>query len=217
MLILADILTINRIIPVLVIDKLECAVPLAMLLVDSGFTVLEITLRTACALEAIKQIANKVPKAVVGAGTIITPQQLSQVKAAGAQFAMSPGLSKQLIVEAKKQDLAYLFGISTPSEALCAYELGATHLKFFPAESMGGIKTLSAIAEVLPLHFCPTGGVNFDNFVNYLALPCVSCIGGTWITPRSLIQAKAWNKIAQLAEEAQNLLKDSSRNQEFRV
>ncbi len=204
---LTDILQLNRIIPIIVIDRVEHAIPLANRLVNSGFTVLEITLRSSCALKAIKQIVDEVPKAIVGAGTIINPQQLSQAKEAGAKFAVSPGLSKQLISEAKKQNLIYLPGIATPSEALLAYELDVTHLKFFPAESMGGIKTLSAISEVLPLYFCPTGGVNLDNLISYLSLPCVSCIGGTWIAPRSLIQANAFDEIAQRAKKAQNLLK----------
>jgi len=206
-LMLADVLALSRIIPVITIDQVGQAVPLARLLLDLGFVVLEITLRTPCALEAIKCIANTVPGAVVGAGTVINLQQLAQVKEAGAQFAVSPGFSEQLVSEAKKQTLAYLPGIATPSEALKAYELGTTYLKFFPAESMGGIKTLSSIAEVLPIKFCPTGGVDQDNCINYLALPCVTCVGGTWITPRSLIQAQALDEIARRATEAQNLLK----------
>ncbi|MDQ8039444.1 MAG: bifunctional 4-hydroxy-2-oxoglutarate aldolase/2-dehydro-3-deoxy-phosphogluconate aldolase [Rickettsiella sp.] len=198
----------NRIIPVIVIDKVEHAIPLAKTLVDSGFTVLEITLRTDCALEAIKQIAKKCPKAIVGAGTIINPEQLSQVKAAGAKFAVSPGLSKQLVSEAKKQNISYLPGIATVSEALLAYELGLTHVKFFPAESMGGIKTLSAISEVLPtLRFCPTGGINPNNLHSYLALNCVICIGGTWMAPFSLIQKGNFEQIASEIAKTQNILK----------
>ena len=208
MLTLIDILKLNRIIPVIVIDKVEHAIPLATTLVNSGFTVLEITLRTACALESIRQIRNALPEAIVGAGTLINPEQLSEAKAAGAQFVVSPGLSKQLVSAAKKEGLPYLPGIATVSEALLAYELGVRQLKFFPAESMGGTKTLSAIAEVLPsLHFCPTGGINLDNVINYLKLPSVSCIGGTWIAPRSLIQTGSFEEIALRAAEAQKLLK----------
>lgn len=207
MLTLIDILQQSRIIPVIVIDKIEHAIPLANTLVKGGFNVLEITLRTDCALDAIKQIANNVPNAIIGAGTIITPRQLSEAKAAGAQFAVSPGLSEQLVSEAKKEKLAYLPGIATVSEALFAYELGLTQLKFFPAEIMGGIKALSALSEVLPsLQFCPTGGLNIDNFTNYLKLPQVPCIGGTWIAPRSLIEKGNFSEIALHAKEAQKKL-----------
>lgn len=203
-----DILNKNRIIPVIVIDKVEHAIPLAKTLVNSGFTVLEITLRTDCALEAIQQIASEVQNAIVGAGTVVNPEQLSQAKNARAQFAVSPGLNKQLVFEAKKQNLPYLPGIATVSEALLAYELDLTNVKFFPAEILGGIKTLSAISEVLPtLRFCPTGGINPNNLRNYLALDCVPCIGGTWIAPRSLIQKGSFDEIAQLANEAQKTLK----------
>ena len=209
MLTLIDILKQNRIIPVIVIDKVEHAIPLAATLVNSGFNVLEITLRTDCALDAIKQIADKVPKAIVGAGTVINLEQLSQAKAAGAKFAVSPGLRKQLVLEAEKANLPYLPGIATVSEALLAYELGLRQLKFFPAENMGGIKTLSAISEVLPLlQFCPTGGINLHNIISYLKLPRVLCIGGTWIAPRSLIQkGGSCEEIALHAAEAQKMLK----------
>lgn len=211
MLTIIDILKQTRIIPVIVIDKIEHAIPLADTLVNCDLNVLEITLRTACALEAIQQIANAVPRAIVGAGTLITPQQFSQAKAAHAQFAVSPGLSKTLISAAKKENLPYLPGIATASEALLAYELGIEQLKFFPAESMGGIKTLSAISEVLPsLQFCPTGGVNSNNLPHYLALANVPCIGGTWIAPRSLIQKGNFTEIALRAKEAQKILKNLS-------
>jgi 2-dehydro-3-deoxyphosphogluconate aldolase/(4S)-4-hydroxy-2-oxoglutarate aldolase len=204
---LIDILQQSRIIPVIVIDKIEHAIPLANTLVEYGFNVLEITLRTDCALDAIKQIADNVPKAIVGAGTIITPGQLSLAKVAGAQFAVSPGLSKQLVTEAKKEKLSYLPGIATVSEALFAYELGLTQLKFFPAEMMGGIKMLSAISEVLPsLRFCPTGGINSGNFINYLKLSLIPCIGGTWIAPRSLIEKGNFAEIASHAKEAKKQL-----------
>lgn len=207
MLTLIDILQQSRIIPVIVIDKIEHAIPLAKTLIECGFSVLEITLRTDCALDALNQIANSVPKAILGAGTIITPHQLSLAKAAGAQFAVSPGLSKQLVFEAKKEKLAYLPGIATVSEALLAYELDLTCLKFFPAEIMGGIKTLAAISEVLPsLQFCPTGGINIDNFIQYLKLPQIPCIGGTWVAPRSLIKKGNFAEIAIHAKAAQKKL-----------
>ncbi|MES2142091.1 MAG: bifunctional 4-hydroxy-2-oxoglutarate aldolase/2-dehydro-3-deoxy-phosphogluconate aldolase [Pseudomonadota bacterium] len=207
MLTIIDILNKSRIIPVIVIDKVEHAIPLAKTLVNAGFSILEITLRTACALEAIQKIATGVPSAIVGAGTIINRKQLAQAKTAGAKFAVSPGLSEQLVFGAKEQNLPYLPGIATVSEALSAYELGLTHVKFFPAESMGGIKTIAAISEVLPtLQFCPTGGVNLINLTNYLKLPSVPCVGGTWIAPRSLIQAESFKEITLSANETQKIL-----------
>lgn len=202
-----DILQQNRIIPVIVIDKIDHAIPLASTLVEAGFSVMEITLRTRCALDAIRQIAQKVPKAILGAGTIITPNQLAEAKAAGAKFAVSPGISQQLVSKAKEEKLAYLPGIATVSEAIFAYELGFNQLKFFPAETMGGTKALSALSEVLPsLQFCPTGGINIDNFINYLKLPHVPCIGGTWIAPRSLIKQGNFLEITVLCKEAQKKL-----------
>ena len=206
---LIDILNQNRIIPIIVIDKVEHAIPLAETLLKFGFTVLEITLRTSCALAAIEKISAALPEITVGAGTIVDEQQLAQARSAGIKFAVSPGLSETLVLAAKKLSLPYLPGIATASEALFAHELNIKHAKFFPAESMGGIKTLRAITEVLPLNFCPTGGINVDNFLSYLNLPCVPCIGGTWIAPRKLISKAAFDEIALRAKEAQKIIKTS--------
>jgi 2-dehydro-3-deoxyphosphogluconate aldolase / (4S)-4-hydroxy-2-oxoglutarate aldolase len=207
MLSLIDILGQNRIIPIIVIDRVEHAIPLAETLLKSGFKVLEITLRTPCALAAIEKINKVLPEAIVGAGTIIETKQFSQIKSTGAKFAVSPGLSKALVFEAEKHNIPYLPGIATPSEALLAHQLKLKYLKFFPAESMGGIKTLRAIAETLPLHFCPTGGLHTDNFINYLHLPFVTCVGGSWITPPKLIVKGSFNEIATQAKQAQKILK----------
>lgn len=207
MLTLIDILKQNRIIPIIVIDKIEHAIPLAEILLKSGFKALEITLRTACALAAIEKISNAFPEAMVGAGTLVETKQFSQVKSAGAKFAISPGLSKTLVLEAEKHNFPYLPGIATASEALLAHQLKLTYLKFFPAESMGGIKALRAIAETLPLHFCPTGGIHADNFINYLRLACVFCLGGTWIAPRKLIARGSFDEIATYANQTQKTLK----------
>lgn len=209
MLTLIDILGQNRIIPIIVIDKVEHAIPLAEILLKSGFKVLEITLRTACALAAIEKINIEFPEAIVGAGTIVDTKQFSQIKSAGAKFAVSPGLNKTLVLEAEKHNLPYLPGIATASEALLAHQLKLNYLKFFPAESMGGIKTLRAIAEILPLHFCPTGGIHANNFLNYLSLPYVTCVGGTWIAPRKLIAKGLFDEIALNANQAQEILKIS--------
>lgn len=210
MLTLVDILAQNRIIPIIVIDKLEHAIPLAEILLKSGFKVLEITLRTTCALAAIEKINATFPEAIVGAGTIVEAKQFAQIKAIGAKFAVSPGLNKSLVIEAERHNIPYLPGIATVSEALLAHQLKLKHLKFYPAESIGGVKTLRAIAEILPLHFCPTGGLNADNFLNYLSLPYVSCIGGSWIAPRKLIARGSFEEISLNVNHAQQLLKTTS-------
>ena len=207
MLTLVDILGQSRIIPIIVIDKIEHAIPLAEILLKSGFKVLEITLRTACAITAIEKINTAFPEAIVGAGTIVEAKQFSQIKAVGAKFAVSPGLNKSLFIEAEKHNIPYLPGIATVSEALFAYQLKLNYLKFYPAESIGGIKTLRAIADILPLHFCPTGGLNADNFLNYLSLPYVTCIGGSWIAPRKLIAKGAFEEITTIVYQTQQLLK----------
>lgn len=207
MLTLVDILGQSRIIPIIVIDKIEHAIPLAEILLKSGFKVLEITLRTACAITAIEKINIAFPEAIVGAGTIVEAKQFSQIKAVGAKFAVSPGLNKSLFIEAEKHNIPYLPGIATVSEALFAHQLKLNYLKFYPAESIGGIKTLRAIADILPLHFCPTGGLNADNFLNYLSLPYVTCIGGSWIAPRKLIAKGAFEEITTIVYQTQQLLK----------
>ncbi|EDP46758.1 bifunctional 4-hydroxy-2-oxoglutarate aldolase/2-dehydro-3-deoxy-phosphogluconate aldolase [Rickettsiella grylli] len=204
---LIDILNQNRIIPVIVMDNIEHAIPLAETLLESGFNVLEITLRTACALAAIEKINTQFPEAIVGAGTIIETKQFSQIKSVGAKFAVSPGLSKPLVLEAEKQNIPYMPGIVTLSEAMLAYQLKLNYLKFYPAESMGGIKTLRAITEILPLHFCPTGGLNANNFIHYLTLPAVRCVAGTWIAPRKLIAKSLFDEIAINAHQTQKILR----------
>ncbi|MGC1854407.1 MAG: bifunctional 4-hydroxy-2-oxoglutarate aldolase/2-dehydro-3-deoxy-phosphogluconate aldolase [Candidatus Aquirickettsiella sp.] len=209
MLTLIDILDQTRIIPIIVIDKLEHAIPLAEILLKSGFKVLEITLRTTCALAAIEKINTTFPEMIVGAGTLVETSQFARVKSAGAKFAVSPGLNKTLVLEAEKYNLPYLPGITTPSEALFAHQLNLKTLKFYPAESMGGIKTLRSIAEILPLHFCPTGGINADTLLSYLSLPYVSCVGGSWIAPRKLIAKGSFAEITLLVNQTQKVLKNT--------
>lgn len=206
MLNLVDILHKNRIIPVIVIDKVEHAIRLAEILFEFGFNVLEITLRTACALTAIEKISTALPEIIVGAGTIVSTSQLAQAKSAGATFAVSPGLCKKLVLSAKELNLPYLPGIATASEALLAHELNLKYVKFYPAESMGGIKTLLALFAVFPLHFCPTGGINNNNLLNYLELACVTCVGGTWLAPRKLISNEAFNEITERAKASRKTL-----------
>lgn len=192
------------VIPVLTIEHVAHAVPLAQALVRGGLRALEITLRTEAALQAIDAIARSVPEAVPGVGTVTTGDDLQAARAAGAQFAVSPGFAVDLLEAAG--DLPYLPGIATASEAMAAQRAGLRYLKFFPAEAMGGRATLQALAGPFPrLIFCPTGGISRDNAEGYLALKTVRCVGGSWVAPRDAVEAGKWDVISSLATEAANL------------
>jgi 2-dehydro-3-deoxyphosphogluconate aldolase/(4S)-4-hydroxy-2-oxoglutarate aldolase len=199
----AEILSISPVIPVMVIEKLEQAVPLARALVAGGVKVLEITLRTDAAVDAIEAISREVPDAVVGAGTVITLEDLNAVARAGAVFAISPGLTAELLEAANNSRIALIPGISTISELMTGLSRGYHHFKFFPAEAAGGIKMLKAIAGPFPkVTFCPTGGISPDNYRDYLTLANVACVGGSWIVPGDAVERKDWEKITFLAREA---------------
>jgi 2-dehydro-3-deoxyphosphogluconate aldolase/(4S)-4-hydroxy-2-oxoglutarate aldolase len=194
--------------PVLVIQRIEDAVPLAKALYNGGLTVLEITLRTPVALEAIALIKDQLPEAIVGAGTVIDAQTLKAAEEAGSQFFVSPGVNDGLLAAAKDSDIPLLPGVATPSEAMKLYELGYSALKFFPAEAAGGTPMLKSIGGPLPqLAFCPTGGVNPDNAPSYLALPNVLCVGGSWMAPEKLIREQKWAEIEAMAKVASQLKK----------
>lgn len=200
------IIKTSPVIPVLVIENLEDAVPLAEALVRGGLRVLEITLRTDVALEAITAIKEALPDAIVGAGTIIDDKSLQAAEKAGAAFLVSPGVNESLLKAAKYSNVPLLPGVATPSEAMRLYQEGYSALKFFPAEAAGGAPMLKSIAGPLPqLVFCPTGGVSPDNAMDYLSLPNVHCVGGSWMAPKSLVNAKNWTEIEQLARQAANL------------
>lgn len=177
------------VIPVLVVNEIEQAVPLAEALVAGGLPCLEVTLRTPCALDAIEAMA-KVPGAIVGAGTVLNPHQLDAVMKAGAQFVVSPGLTESLGKAAIDSGVAFLPGIATSADLMRGMDLGLTHFKFFPAEANGGLPALKALAA--PFHearFCPTGGVSPDNAASWLAHPSVLCVGGSWVAPGSAMPA----------------------------
>ncbi|MGB9097336.1 bifunctional 4-hydroxy-2-oxoglutarate aldolase/2-dehydro-3-deoxy-phosphogluconate aldolase [Erwinia sp.] len=198
-----QILTSGPVVPVIVINKLEHAVPLAKALVAGGIRVLEVTLRTACALEAIRTIAKEVPDAIVGAGTVINPQQLHEVTEAGAQFAISPGLTEDLLKAANAGSIPLIPGISTVSELMLGMDHGLREFKFFPAEANGGVKALQAIAGPFPqVRFCPTGGISPANYRDYLALKSVHCIGGSWLVPDDALENGDYDRITSLAREA---------------
>lgn len=206
MLKLRDILLRSPVMPVIVIDRLDDAVPLARALVAGGIDVLEVTLRTPAALEALRAMAAAVPEAVVGAGTVTRADQIAQCRAAGARFAVSPGLTPDLANAARIDGLALLPGVMTPSEVMVARDGGFTELKLFPAEPAGGVAMLKALSGPLPeVMFCPTGGINAGSAASYLALPNVACVGGSWLTPPELVRAGDWAAITALARKAASL------------
>ncbi|WP_192022663.1 bifunctional 4-hydroxy-2-oxoglutarate aldolase/2-dehydro-3-deoxy-phosphogluconate aldolase [Shewanella sp. WPAGA9] len=198
-----DIFKRSPIVPVMVINKIEHAVPLAKALVAGGISVLEITLRTECALEAIKLIAKEVPEAIVGAGTILNEQHLQQAIDAGSQFIITPGATEGLLKAAMKGNVPLIPGVASISEVMVGMELGYTHFKFFPAEASGGVGALKAFSGPLAnIRFCPTGGITPTSYKNYLALPNVDCIGGSWIAPTDAMEQGDWDRITQLCKDA---------------
>ncbi len=191
------------VVPVIVIKDLADAVPMAKALLAGGIKVLEVTLRTPVALDAIRLLAEQVPDAVVGAGTVTTAAQLQQVAEAGAKFAISPGLTRELLQAGKDAAIPLIPGIASISELMEGTGLGYSHFKFFPAEAAGGVKTLKSIhGPFADIRFCPTGGINEKNFRDYLALPNVSCVGGSWIVPDDAVAAKDWDRITELCQAA---------------
>ena len=198
-----DIFKRSPIVPVMVINKIEHAVPLAKALVAGGISVLEITLRTECALEAIKLIAKEVPEAIVGAGTILNELHLQQAIDAGSQFIITPGATRGLLEAAKKGTVPLIPGVASISEVMVGMELGYTHFKFFPAEASGGVNALKAFSGPLAnIRFCPTGGITPTSYKNYLALPNVDCIGGSWIAPTDAMEQGDSERITQLYKDA---------------
>lgn len=192
--------------PVLVIDDAGTAVELAQALYAGGVKVLEVTLRTPQALDALAHIRQHVPQMRVGAGTIIHAEQFQEAKEAGAQFAVSPGFTSRLAVAAEECGLPYMPAVMTPSEVLQALECGYRALKLFPANGAASVKMLKSFKGPFSgIRFCPTGGVSPDNLLSFLSLPNVGCVGGTWIAPANLVKARAWDQITQLALEARQL------------
>jgi 2-dehydro-3-deoxyphosphogluconate aldolase/(4S)-4-hydroxy-2-oxoglutarate aldolase len=204
-----DIATIAArapVIPVLTIDRLETAVPLARALVKGGLPVLEITLRTKAALQALELIAREVPGAVVGAGTVLDEKQVEQVQRAGARFGVSPGCTAELAAAVSAAGLPFLPGVQTISEAMTLADKGFNLLKFFPADTAGGIGWLKAASAPLAgLRFCPTGGIGPETAPAYLALANVACVGGSWVAPKDAVADGDWGRIERLAVAASTL------------
>jgi 2-dehydro-3-deoxyphosphogluconate aldolase / (4S)-4-hydroxy-2-oxoglutarate aldolase len=200
---LEPILSGPRIVPVLVLDDVEVAVPLARALVAGGLRTLEVTLRTPAALACVEAIAAALPEALVGLGTLTTPEHFAQARDAGARFLVSPGLTDRLADAANATGLPYLPGIATVSEALIAREHGFHELKFFPAMLNGGAPALKGMAPLLPdVRFCPTGGIKAETVREILSLPNVFALGGTWLTPADTVRDRHWSEIERLAREA---------------
>ncbi|GHQ16909.1 ketohydroxyglutarate aldolase [Helicobacter pylori] len=198
-----EVLQISPIVPVVVVEDIKDAVPLAQSLIEGGIQIIEVTLRSSCALEAIELIAKNVPKMRVGAGTILNPTQLEQAQNRGAEFLISPGLTIKLLEYAKKKDMPLIPGVSSSSEVMQALELGYNALKFFPAEYCGGVKLLNAFnGPFKGVKFCPTGGISADNMHSYLNLENVLCVGGSWLTPKNLIQNKEWDRITEICKRS---------------
>jgi 2-dehydro-3-deoxyphosphogluconate aldolase/(4S)-4-hydroxy-2-oxoglutarate aldolase len=199
-----DLMRLGPVIPVITIDDAAHAVPMARALVEGGVRVLELTLRTPAAMDAVRAIASSVKDAIVGVGTVLTAGQLAEAHAAGAQFAVSPGLTPALA--AAGAALPLLPGVMTPAEVMYAQECGFKALKFFPAFQAGGVPMLEAWRGPFPeVRFCPTGGITAETAPSFLALPNVVCVGGSWLTPKKLMQAQDWEGIHRLALATRDL------------
>jgi 2-dehydro-3-deoxyphosphogluconate aldolase / (4S)-4-hydroxy-2-oxoglutarate aldolase len=201
-----EIMAISPVIPVLTIDRVEHAAPLAQALSRGGLRVLEVTLRTACALEAIHAMRAAVHDVIIGAGTLTRVRDFTDSVAAGAQFGVTPGLTSELMAAAAKSNLPLLPGIMTPTELIAARAAGFNACKLFPAQQAGGVGMLKALGGPFPDHvFCPTGGVTRLNASEYLALPNVLCVGGSWVAPTAALEAEDWARIELLARDAASL------------
>ncbi|MFJ9584589.1 bifunctional 4-hydroxy-2-oxoglutarate aldolase/2-dehydro-3-deoxy-phosphogluconate aldolase [Streptomyces acidicola] len=198
-----SVLDLAPVVPVVVLEDAGDAVPLARALVAGGLPAIEVTLRTPAALDAIRAIAAQVPDAVVGSGTVISPKHVAESVDAGARFLVSPGWTDVLLEAMRASGVPFLPGVSTTSEVVALLERGVREMKFFPAEAAGGTAYLKSLAGPLPqARFCPTGGIRPTTAPEYLALPNVPCVGGTWLVPEDALAARDWGRIEKLAREA---------------
>lgn len=201
-----SVLDLTPVVPVVVLDDLDAAVPVARALADGGVPVVELTLRTPVALDAIRRIADEVPDVVVGAGTVVEPRQAEQAADAGARFLVSPGSTPSLLDAMADTGLPFLPGVATVSEMLALLERDVTEMKLFPAEAVGGRALLKAVASPVPAaRFCPTGGITPTTAPAYLALPNVACVGGSWLTPADAVAGHDWASVTALAAAATRL------------
>lgn len=199
----SSLLDLAPVIPVVIVHDVADAVPMARALVAGGLPAIEVTFRTPAAADAIRAIAEEVPDAVVGAGTVLSPEHVETAVAAGARFLVTPGWTDRLLGALDASGLPYLPGVSTTSEVVALLERGVEEMKFFPADAAGGTAYLKALASPLPrARFCPTGGVNASNAAGYLALPNVGCVGGTWMLPSDALAAGDWARVESLSRQA---------------
>lgn len=202
----ASVLDLAPVVPVVVVADVSDAVPLARALVAGGLPAIEVTLRTPAALDAIRAVAAEVPDAVVGAGTVLTPEHVAESVAAGARFLVSPGWTDHLLDAMKASGLPFLPGVSTTTEVVALLERGVREMKFFPAQAAGGTAYLKSLAGPLPqARFCPTGGIGPDSAPDYLALSNVGCVGGSWMLPADAVAARDWRRVEDLARAASAL------------
>jgi 2-dehydro-3-deoxyphosphogluconate aldolase/(4S)-4-hydroxy-2-oxoglutarate aldolase len=207
---LCDKMYQSGVIAVLVIDDVKDAVPLARALLEGGVDIMELTLRTPAAMDALQEIKNHVPEMIVGIGTVLTPDQVKQIKQLGAAFAVAPGLNPNIVKTAQQEGLPFGPGIVTPSDIECAVELGCNVLKYFPAEPSGGLAYLKSMANPynhLGLKYVPLGGLNQNNFKAYLEFPSILAVGGSWIAKRDVIQKNDWKTITGNARQASQVVK----------
>ena len=199
-------LALSPIMPVVKIERLEDAVPLAEALMAGGIHTIEVTLRSDCALQAMETIASRLPEMKVGAGTITHSDHIRQCRNAGALFGLSPGATPALLDAASANNWPFIPGVATASEVMQALDCGFTQMKFFPAEACGGVKALKGLAGPFPqVKFCPTGGIGLNNVTAYLAQNNVVCVGGTWLTPENFVRDKNWGIITSLTSESMKL------------
>lgn len=207
---MTSVLDLAPVVPVVVLDDAADAVPLARALVAGGLPAIEVTLRTPAALDAIRAIADGVPEAVVGAGTVVSAAGVADAVAAGARFLVSPGWTDALLDAMTASGVPFLPGVATASEVVALLERGIGEMKFFPAEAAGGTAYLKSLAGPLPgARFCPTGGISLASAPKYLALPNVGCVGGTWMLPPDALAARDWGRVELLAREAAGLRQES--------
>ncbi len=198
-----ELFKISPVVPVVVLERVEDAVPLANALLEGGVEIMEITLRSDVAIESIKAISHLVPKMQVGAGTVINADDLIHVRDAGGKFCFSPGISDALIASALELKMPFIPGVATASEVMMALNAGIMACKLFPATAVGGVALLKGFSGPFPqMHFCPTGGVSLENMNDFLSLPNVDCVGGSWIVPQSLVRNGEFEKITELCREA---------------
>jgi len=202
----SDVLSLSPVIPVVVVETVDQAVPVARALAAGGVPVVELTLRTPVALDAIRAIAEEVPEVTIGAGTVTSPEAAKRAHDAGAQFLVSPGCTPTLLAAMEDTGLPFLPGTATVSEAIAVLESGHREMKFFPAEPSGGTAYLGSLPTVIPdAVFCPTGGVSAASAPAYLALANVACVGGSWLTPKDALAAEDWARVTELAAAAARL------------